>query len=124
MKRNVRDYRNILTATILCCAFSVASQDYDWRGEIKSGKLPELKPHYQAELVVDEMINEQAWIGQTGLNVAFGSTDQLYFRREKPDVDPNASVYQATVWKGERVNIQILVWSSDTLEQVRAVWAN
>lgn len=115
----MRRFINILTSTVICCMFSVMAHEHDRRGEIRKNELPVSKPHYQDEYLKEEVVDEEAWIGQTGLNAAFGSTDKLYFRREKPVVDLDASVFRTTVWKGERVNMQLLVWSSDTLEQVR-----
>lgn len=103
----------------LLCAGMVSAQNYDKRGEIKAAFLPVPDHHYQDEYAMEEVVNEAAWIGQTGLNVAFASTDQLYFRREKPDVKENALSFEQTAWRGERVNMQLLVWSSDTIEQVR-----
>ena len=103
----------------LLCAGIVSAQNYDKRGEIKAAFLPVPDHHYQDEYAMEEVVNEAAWIGQTGLNVAFASTDQLYFRREKPDVKENALSFEQTAWRGERVNMQLLVWSSDTIEQVR-----
>ena len=103
----------------LCCAGILSAQNYDKRGEIKAIHLPVLTPHYQDEYTMEEIVDEAAWVGQSGLNAAFGSTDYLYFRREKPDVDKKNMSFEQTAWRGERVNMQLLVWSSDTMEQVR-----
>ncbi|MDH6303643.1 hypothetical protein M2459_000423 [Parabacteroides sp. PF5-5] len=111
--------RAIIGFVFLLCAGILSAQTYDKRGEIKAEYLPVPDHHYQHEYTMEEVVNEAAWNGQSGLNVAFGSTDRLYFRREKPEVDTKALSFEQAAWRGERVNMQLLVWSSDTLEQVR-----
>jgi glycosyl hydrolase family 123 len=54
------------------------------------------------------------------LNVGFGSAEKLYFRTEVPEIKAG-SAWQVTGWKGERLNTQIIVWSIDTLQQVRFI---
>lgn len=111
--------RNILLIILFICAGNIPAQTYDKRGEINSKLLPVPNHHYQHEYDKEEVVNPLLWIGQEGLNAAFGTTDKLYFRREKPDVEKNSTQYNYTAWRGERVNMQVLVWSSDALEQVR-----
>src|SRR6202007_2439046 len=53
-----------------------------------------------------------------GLHAGFGSADALYFRTEVPGIKDELS-WSGCGWKGERLNAQIVVWSADTLEQVR-----
>jgi hypothetical protein len=87
--------------------------------QVDEQKLPVLGGHYVSEFTFDSSTNIEAWTGQEGLHVAFGTTDELYFRKEVPQ-DANLSVTcKYTAWKGERVNAQLLVWSADNLEQVR-----
>jgi hypothetical protein len=93
------------------------AQSHDRRGTINAQYLPTLAHQYLQEYDMEEVINPALWTNQGGLNVAFGTTDELYFRREKPNAEKNE--YNYTAWRGERVNMKILVWSSDTLEQVR-----
>lgn len=88
-------------------------------GQIPANMLPERHAHYEHELTYDECANEAAWNNLGGLHTAFGNTNNLYFRREVPQKALN-SAYSVTVWRGERANAQILVWSADSLEQVRA----
>jgi hypothetical protein len=86
---------------------------------IDSSKLPQTFPHYLDELAFDVPTDEQSWLhGSGGLHAAFGSTDQLYFRREVPS---SAIMPQVKLigWKGERLNAQVIIWSSDTIRQVR-----
>jgi hypothetical protein len=43
----------------------------------------------------------------------------LYFRAEVPETKRETNSWEATGWRGERLNTQILIWSPDTLNQVR-----
>lgn len=90
-------------------------------GQIDSTFVPVRSHHYDPELTFDFCVNEPAWSNQAGIHSAFGSTDRLYFRKEVPVNHDNdlSSSYSTTVWRGERANAQILVWSSEALEQVR-----
>ncbi|KAA2240753.1 DUF4091 domain-containing protein [Chitinophaga agrisoli] len=89
------------------------------KGEIPAGRMPASPPHYQPEYTFDTPVDAQAWTGQSaGLHVSFGTTDKLYFRTEVP-VQQEAHSWEATGWRGERLNTQLLVWSPDTLRQVR-----
>ena len=90
-------------------------------GQMDSTFVPVRSHHYDPELTFDFCVNEPAWSNQAGIHSAFGSTDRLYFRKEVPVNHDNdlSSSYSTTVWRGERANAQILVWSSEALEQVR-----
>jgi hypothetical protein len=91
---------------------------------MSGGMLPQLDAHYQPEYTFDKPVNAAAWTVQSpGLHTAFGSTDRLYFRTEVPSQQV-ASSWQTTAWKGERLNMQLLVWSPDTLQQVRFTVSN
>ena len=91
-----------------------------FKGQVDSTTLPEISAsHYQPEYDIDVPVDAAAWSKEnTGLNVAFGSEDELYFRTDVPQLK-NQTVWEATGWKGERLNTQIAVWSPDTLQQVR-----
>jgi hypothetical protein len=95
-----------------------SSQRYG--GQIDSSHLPVPSPHYQEEFTYDKPSNPAAWKTQQGPHFSFGSTDELYLRTEVPAVKSTWS-WTGSGWRGERLNAQILVWSSDTLEQVRFV---
>ncbi|HWZ16435.1 MAG TPA: glycoside hydrolase domain-containing protein [Mucilaginibacter sp.] len=90
-----------------------------YQGQIDASLMPSLSPHYQAEYTFDRSTNPARWNSQKGMHAGFGSSDALYFRTEVPDVQKEAQSWSGNGWKGERLNAQILVWSSDTLEQVR-----
>lgn len=93
-------------------------------GEIDSSLLPVQYAHYQPEYALDAPVNKQAWLDQkSGLHVSFVSTDRAWFRTEAPD-QKETVLWEATGWRGERLNTEILIWSPDTLEQVRVSLAN
>ena len=88
------------------------------KGQIDSTLLPATGPHYQSEYDIDRPVDANSWLNEKpGLHVGFGSEDKLYFRTEVPGI--KAASWQATGWKGERLNTQVIVWSVDTLQQVR-----
>ena len=90
------------------------------RGEIDPAKAPTLQQHYQAEYIFDTSTDPASWSKQRmGLHVAFGSTDELYLRCEAPALRQETEVWNASGWRGERLNAQVLVWSSNPQEQVR-----
>ena len=88
-------------------------------GEMDASLLPFLNMHYNAEYTFDIPINKQAWVSQkSGLHVSLGSTDIAYFRTEVP-VQKATLLWKPIGWRGERLNTEILIWSPDTLNQVR-----
>ncbi|MDH7461223.1 DUF6067 family protein [Chitinophagaceae bacterium 26-R-25] len=91
--------------------------------KIDSARMPKgAGAHYEPEFALDGPVNAAAWEKEkAGLHVSFASTDQLYFRTEVPVLKNEDLSWEATGWKGERLNAQILVWSPDTLRQVRFV---
>lgn len=98
--------------------FSAAAQTF--KGQIQFSKIPVPAPHYQQEYTFDTTLNTVAWTKQQkGLHVSFATTDELYFRTEVPELLKESATWEQTGWKGERLNTQILVWSPDTLNQVR-----
>ena len=52
---------------------------------------------------------------QNGINSAWGSTDIRYVHNEKPE-DVVASALELTAWRGERVNVQFVVWNEGETE--------
>jgi hypothetical protein len=90
-------------------------------GQMRIEQVPMPSQHYQEEYTLDTSLSSTAWAGQSkGLHAFFGYTDELYFRSEVPPIKENTS-YETTAWKGERVNIQLLAWSPDTLQQLRVL---
>ncbi|WP_426671880.1 glycoside hydrolase domain-containing protein [Mucilaginibacter sp. McL0603] len=88
------------------------------KGQVDSALMPVLNPHYQDEFTFDKPVNPALWNLQHGFHVSFGSEDALYFRVEAPQLKETYS-WTGCGWRGERLNAQIVVWSADTLEQVR-----
>src|SRR5947199_9861872 len=91
-----------------------------YKGKVDSILLPETGPaHYQPEYDIDVPVDANAWTKEkAGMHAAFGSEDELYFRTEVPPIKNGPAVWEATGWKGERLNTQIEVWLPDTLQQV------
>ena len=113
--------KKVFITIISCIAYSQFCIGQVYPGQIDSSFVPTRSHHYEPELTFDYCLDEPAWENQAGLHAAFGSTDRLYFRKEAPvSTDKSLSpTYTATVWRGERANAQILVWSADAWEQVR-----
>ncbi|HZZ75430.1 MAG TPA: glycoside hydrolase domain-containing protein [Puia sp.] len=104
-----------------CILLSLYTTAQTQKGEIDKTKVPEPKEHFQDEYTFDTATEPARWLNQNpGLKVSFASTDQMYFRTEVPDLK-ETSAWEIAGWKGERVNTMILVWSPDTLKQVRFV---
>ncbi len=111
--------------TIACLfinlSFASLAFPQPYKGQVDSTNLPKTGPsHYQPEYDIDVPVDANAWTKEkAGLNIAFGSEDKLYFRTEVPEIKNETDLWEATGWKGERLNTQIVVWSPDTLQQVR-----
>lgn len=106
-----------LSNFILVLAFA---QTYP--GQIQFSNVPVPAAHYQSEYTFDTTLNAAAWNTQKkGMNISFATTDELFFRSEVPVLEKETLTWEQNGWKGERLNTQILVWSPDTLEQVRFI---
>ena len=89
-------------------------------GQIDVQRIPAVRPHFEPEHTFDSPSDGERWARESpGMHVAIGTTDVSYFRSEVPAVDADAHAWQATGWRGERLNAVIVVWSRDPLEQVR-----
>jgi hypothetical protein len=89
------------------------------KGQIDPSKVPMPTQHYQTEFTFDSSNDPARWTKQKpGLNVSFGSSDQLYMRSEVP-LDKPLENWNDTGWRGERLNAQIPLWSPDSLKQIR-----
>jgi hypothetical protein len=111
------------SALLIGCFFCFLSgivQGQVYKGQVDFSKVPVPAWHYQEEYTFDTMLNAAAWTTQSkGLHVSFASTDELYFRTEVPELEKESLSFEGAAWKGERVNTTVLVWSPDTLDQVR-----
>ncbi len=102
---------------LIICSGAVGQLD---KGNIALSAVPAPIQHYLQEYTFDKPTNPSAWLTQKpGLHIAFGSPDELYFRTEVPAIKNESALWEATAWKGERLNMQVLIWSRDTLQQVR-----
>lgn len=89
-------------------------------GQVDASKVPVPSQHYLPEYTFDAPSDPARWQREKpGLNVSFASTDVLYLRSEVPQLSVNTAEWEQTGWRGERLNAQLLVWSPDTLRQVR-----
>jgi len=111
---------NRVALIVGCILFAASSFAQIFPGQVEPARVPSPVWHYQEEYTFDTVVNQSAWASlKKGLHVSFGSTDRLYFRREVPGLEKETVSWSATGWKGERLNAVILVWSTDTVEQVR-----
>jgi hypothetical protein len=107
---------------IFCMAMllSAAVAGQTFNGQIQYSKVSAPPHHYQQEYTFDTTVNPEAWTNESkGMHVSFASTDELYLRSEVPVLKGASSSLNITGWKGERLNAQLLIWSADTLQQVR-----
>ncbi len=113
-----------ITTYCLCSVFFLNVLAQQQHGEIDLVHLPVAKDHYLTEYNFDHPVDSTLWLSETaGLHISFVSADHHYFRTELPGIKATA-YWQETGWKGERINTMILVWSPDTLDQVRFVLHN
>ncbi|WP_420400181.1 glycoside hydrolase domain-containing protein [Flagellimonas sp.] len=54
-----------------------------------------------------------------GLNASFASTGIRFVKSKMPNVAPK-NAWEATAWRGERVSAQLVLWSNDSISNVRA----
>jgi len=104
----------ILLSFMIVNVFAQSGQ----QGLIDSALIPKPNLHYQKEYDFDKSIDPGKWETQKNLHVSFVSTDEAYFRTEVPGIN-ETKTWTATGWKGERLNTMILIWSADTINQVR-----
>jgi hypothetical protein len=90
------------------------------KGQIDISKVPVPQWHYQPEYTFDVPSDTASWAKQKpGLHVSFASTNELYLRSEVPALGQESSIWEETGWRGERLNTQLLLWSPDSIEQIR-----
>jgi len=109
---------------IFCLAvfFSLPAPAQLKKGQIDPLMTPTRHQHFLSEYTLDVSSDPVRWTKQKpGLNVAFASTDELYLRSEVPGLQKETQLWEATGWKGERLNAHVLVWSPDTIEQISMV---
>jgi len=90
------------------------------RARVDRSRTPVPQQHFQPEYALDAPADPLRWTLQTtGLHVSFASTDQSYMRTDVPDLPQETQLWDATGWRGERLNALLLFWSPDTLRQIR-----
>ena len=112
------------TVLIICLLNLISGVTYAqvYKGQTAFSKIPFPSQHYQEEYTFDTTVNAAAWTKhKKGLHVSFATTDELFFRTEVPELKNEDFVWDATGWRGERLNTQVLVWSPDTLNQIRFI---
>lgn len=88
-------------------------------GQVDAKRIPTLHAHFEPEHAYDAPADVRLWAAQSpGLHAGFGDTDRSYLRSEVPLVRESES-WEGTGWRAERLNALVLVWSPDSLEQVR-----
>jgi glycosyl hydrolase family 123 len=112
--------RGVLVCCLACVITAAAHGQDGKRARIDPARVPAPQPHYQIEYTFDTPSDSLRWSKQqSGLNVSFGSTDERYLRSEAPDLPKASRLWEDTGWKGERLNAQLLIWSPDTVNQIR-----
>ena len=110
----------ILVAVLIHSSLTGVAVAQLQRAQIDPTRVPIPQQHFQAEYTFDAPGDPLRWATQkSGLNAAFGSTDELYMRSEAPVLPNQSQPWEDTAWKGERINAQLLIWSPDTLSQIR-----
>lgn len=70
------------------------------------------------ELTDTKPIDQQKWDNcKRPFNSSWGTTDVRYSKTNVPDAD--ARRWQGTVWKGERINAQALLWSTKDCREIQ-----
>lgn len=106
----------------ICLLLSQLAVGQTYKGHVEISKVPQPAMHYQGEYTFDTTLNPEAWKKQSkGMHVSFASTDISYFRSEVPDLKSETVNWKESGWKGERLNAVVLVWSPDTLNQIRFI---
>jgi len=104
-----------------CICFFTGSVSAQLRkAEIDHSLVPDSHGHYIEEFVFDKTAEPERWAKQKhGLNVSFATTNALFLRSEVPTLEREVLVWNSAGWRGERLSKQVLIWSPDTLSQVR-----
>ena len=105
----------MMMKTIACCILILLSGNIAFaqneKGEINTALLPQISTaHYMPEYTIDVSTDPAAWAKEKpGIHAAFGSADILYFRAEVPSIKNETALWEATGWKGERLNTQVVL---------------
>lgn len=109
-------FRGTICLGVALTAFGCSVQH---AGRIDAKRIPALHAHYEPEHAYDAPTDARRWAAQSpGLHAGFGDTGRSYLRSEVP-LERASESWEGTGWRGERLNALVLVWSPDSLEQVR-----
>jgi hypothetical protein len=113
MKINMKEMKRIVFA--LFCLFVCGGFGFAQFGKVSEPyeELSDSKPHDGAEI----------WNKQATTQLSWGSTDIRYAKLNVPDVRKTSHV-RATAWRGERVNLQAVLWTTVDLSDVTAIPEN
>ncbi|HET9432071.1 MAG TPA: glycoside hydrolase domain-containing protein [Chitinophagaceae bacterium] len=121
-KMRVLNLFSLLLSLSFLLTFSNANSQTPAMGLIDSARISRPFLHYQEEFAFDSAIDPAGWQKVSpGLHASFVTTDEVYFRSEVPAINQESLTWKGTGWKGERLNAMLLVWSPDTINQVRLV---
>ena len=113
--------KNSMLVLCICLGAGLPGKAQLFPGQMKMSSVPVPSQHYQEEYTNDTTVNVKAWADQSkGLHASFASSEILYFRSEVP-LTTETTYRVLTAWKGERLNILLLAWSPDTLQQLRVL---
>jgi hypothetical protein len=112
--------RPLLRGTIcLGVALTAFGCSVQHAGRVDPKRIPTLHAHYEPEHAYDVPADARRWAAQSpGLHAGFGDTGRSYLRSEVP-LERASDSWEGTGWRGERLNALVLVWSPNSLEQVR-----
>lgn len=110
MKKNF-----IATLCLLCLGVLAQAQTTQWGVPTGNPQFP--KGEYK-ELPDPAPKNAAAWSTVKGTNLSWGTTDTRYDKGAVPAIKKSISTESITGWKGERVAVQALVWSSVELSNL------
>ncbi|MEJ0030682.1 MAG: glycoside hydrolase domain-containing protein [Bacteroidota bacterium] len=106
----------VITLLLIVYSSSAFSQ---FKGQIDISKAPLLKGHYEEEYAFDKPTDSSQWLKESkGMHVSFGSEDKLYFQDGGSQSSIDNLLGRNWLERRERLNVQIVVWSPDTLRQV------
>ncbi|MEG2790430.1 MAG: DUF4091 domain-containing protein [Odoribacter sp.] len=70
------------------------------------------------ELTDSKIVDLKEWELCRPLNSAWGSTDVRYCKMKIPKTDVKVRIWRGTVWRGERINAQVLLWGTKDCKEV------
>ncbi len=69
------------------------------------------------ELPDPRPVNAASWQSSPE-GIAFGNTDTRYEKRNSPDASQISQTWKGHAWRGERVSLQLLIWTSKPIQQL------